>query len=614
MRQGKSNVLSLALCPLYLFLPSDMIRVNRAKLIIVGTLIATFFLFTAKIFLPGGAEQFMAYAHAIVHDTVLGPSTNASQRDAGYPLLIILSGYPFLHSLIPLLVIQAAFAVALPLLVFESLHRVAPLPAFYTSLYSMLTVSPYLFMKMIHHDQSYIFFEMLMLVMILLSVQTKQIRYLYLFTLVAIFTSIVRPAGNALFPIAIVGIYMMIRGKIRHYFTCATLFVIAFGVYSWHRYVIFDVKEFGTMQSYTGSQMFYDPYVNALDYGIRLSPETIGPNFTLVLKNLRMALDNSNEAEFIQKSYVGGDRLAAAFARKNMLPFTAEQLMARVIESPNYEYYSLLWAANNDDRVMRQAAWEIAWAHPTLILRYVTRNLFHFVFEPGYSHSRYSLNPFGPEQLSFPPSIDVLAPDALASLMPRAVRELRVNNSLRQPSFVRIGYGWLEELWLSLYRRDVAVLFGFMGVAWATALFFVGRYVVMRWWKPVDAALKQGTCIFFREALIPSILMASLLFFYDAALTALFVEPGFRYRQMADLQAILIAGLGLISIQRWLKVSVGARLSLSFLMPLDRVAYVLRRWDLWRGLTATQLGIWTAGLVIGSFGGWALFMLERTSL
>ena len=87
-----------------------------------------------------------------------------------------------------------------------------------------------------------------------------------------------------------------------------------------------------------------------------------------------------------------------------------------------------------------------------------------------------------------------------------------------------------------------------MGVAWATALFFVGRYVVMRWWKPVDAALKQGTCIFFREALIPSILMASLLFFYDAALTALFVEPGFRYRQMADLQAILIAGLGLISI------------------------------------------------------------------
>ena len=72
----------------------------------------------------------------------------------------------------------------------------------------MLTVSPYLFMKTIHHDQSYIFFEMLMLVMILLSVQTKQIRYLYLFTLVAIFTSIVRPAGNALFPIAIVGIIL----------------------------------------------------------------------------------------------------------------------------------------------------------------------------------------------------------------------------------------------------------------------------------------------------------------------------------------------------------------------------------------------------------------------
>lgn len=182
--------------------------------------------------MPGGAEQFIAYANAIAHNTILGPSANASQRDAGYPLLIIFSGYPYVHSLIPLLLIQAAFAVALPLLVFESLRRVATVPAFYTSLYSMLTLSPYLFMKMVHHDQSYIFFEMLMLVMILLSVQTKQICYLYLFTLVAIFTSIVRPAGNALFPIAIIGIYIVIRGKIRHYFTCAILFAVAFGIYS----------------------------------------------------------------------------------------------------------------------------------------------------------------------------------------------------------------------------------------------------------------------------------------------------------------------------------------------------------------------------------------------
>jgi hypothetical protein len=614
MRHGKSSFFLLALGPFYLFLPSDTTRTDRAKLIIIGTITATFFLFTAKVFMPGGAEQFIDYANAIVHGSILGPSTNASQRDAGYPLLIIFSGYPFMHSLIPLLIIQAAFAVALPLLVFESLHRVAPVPAFYTSLYSMLTLSPYLFMKMIHHDQSYIFFEMLMLVMILLSVQTKQIRYLYLFTLVAIFTSIVRPAGNALFPIAIVGIYMAIRGKIRHYFTCAILFVIAFGVYSWHRYVIFDAKDLGSMQSYTGSQMFYDPYVNALDYGIRLSPETIGPSFTLVLKNLQMALDNSNEAEFIQKSYVGGDRLAAAFARTNMLPFTAEQLIDRVIESPNYEYYSLLWAANNDDRVMRQAAWEMAWANPTLILRYTTRNLFHFVFKPGYDHSRYTLNPFGPEQLSFLPSVDVLAPDALASLMPRAVRELRVTNTLRRPFFVRVIYGRLEELWLSLYRTYVALLSGFMCVAWATALFSAGRYVVIRWSKPADTALQQGKYIFFPEGLITSILMASLLFSYDTVLTALFVEPDFRYRQMADLQATLIAGLGLISIQHWLKVSVGARLSLSDLIPLERVAYVLRRWDPWRDLTATQLGVWTAGLVIGSFAGWALFMLEHTSV
>lgn len=108
--------------------------------------------------------------------------------------------------------------------------------------------------------------------------------------------------------------------------------------------------------------------------------------------------------------------------------------------------------------------------------------------------------------------------------------------------------------------------------------------------------------------------MASLLFIYDAALTALFVEPDFRYRQMADLQATLVAGLGLISIQCWLKFGVGARLPLSFLVPLDRAGYVFRRWDPWRCLTATRLGIWMAGLVIGSFASWALFMLEHTAV
>jgi hypothetical protein len=615
MQRVKDATFSVVLSPVSLLFPSNMAGVDRTKLVTIGTLFATFFLFTAKLYLPGGAESFVFYADAIVKNSTLNSSSSAFQRDAGYPLLIILSGYPFLHSFIFLLIIQAAFAAVLSLLIFESLRRLAPRTAFYTGLASTLALSPYLFMKMIHHDQSYIFFEMLTLCMILVFLQTKQTPYLYLMTVAAIFTSVVRPAGNILFPIIIAGCYVVTRGRIqrRHYFTCVILFAIALGAYSWHRYVIFDVKNVDSSPSYTGTQTFYDPYVNSLDYEIRLWPRTVGSNFARVVKNLQAAVGPENEAAFIQNSYVGGDKAAAAFAQVNMLPFTGKQLIDRVIESPNYEYFSLLSAANADDQVMLRAALEIARAYPSLLWRYTTRNLFHFIFDPGYTHSRYSVDPFGPEDLVFLPSLDVVAADAVVSLTPRAVREVDFNNSFQLPSVASSTFGWLEKLWLEHYRQYVVILSFFMCVAWVTMIAGLARYAIARRAKVTNHASKEGKHLPIWEKLIPCIFMASLLFCYDAFLTALFAEPDFRYRQLADLQAFVIAGLGVISLQRGLDSGLGLTLQSCLPVPFARLARLLGELDLWRRLSSIQLVIWIACLVIAGFGGWSFFMLMHTA-
>jgi len=612
MRRSVTSLVSLVLTPVTLFLASDTARVNRAKLTIIGTLVASLFLFNAKLFLPGGAEQFIAYADAIIHGTTLGPSV--SQRDAGYPLLFILSGYPLLHSVIPLLVVQAVFAVALPLLVFDSLRGLSPCLAFYTGLVSILTLGPYIFMKMIHHDQSYIFFSMLTLCTSLLLLQTKKLRYLYLFTLATVFASIVRPAGNALFPIFIVVSYLAAGGKIRHYFACVALFVVALGGYSWHRYRIFDAKDAGSTPSYTGEQLFYDPYVNLLDYRVKLSPKAVGPAFTFALEQLRTAVEpNPSDSAFVVKSYIGSDRSAQVFAQKNIFPFTAQQLIDRTLDSPNYEYYSLICAAN-DDKIMLHAAWEIARNNPALILRYTTRNILHFVFDPGYGHSRYSLDPFGPEQLIFFPSIGVLAPDAIASLRPLAAREMRFNNSFRQLSFLRNPFDRLEKLWLKHYRQYVAILSGFMCVAWVTVLAALARQKIAWWPGPTELGSEQPNSFTFPKGLIPSIVVASLLFGYNAVLTSLFVEPDFRYRQMVDLQALVIAGLGAVSIHHWLKVYIEFKLPYSFSLPVNSFVRLLDKFDLWRHLTATQLVLLATGSAIASFAGWALFMFEHTAI
>ena len=119
----------LARAPIALFVPSGSPHADRAKLALLSTLTATFFLFAAKTWFPGGAGQFIKYADAIVHGTTLPPDVAA--RDAGYPLLIILSGYLPSHSFIPLLLIQAGFAILLPIAVYESLRRLSPMAAYY---------------------------------------------------------------------------------------------------------------------------------------------------------------------------------------------------------------------------------------------------------------------------------------------------------------------------------------------------------------------------------------------------------------------------------------------------------------------------------------------------
>src|SRR5215472_17238497 len=103
----------LVWAPAALLWPSKIARVDRAKLALLSAAVVIFFLFTTRIWFVGGAGQFLDYADAIVHGTILRP--RVASRDAGYPLLLIIGGYPWLHSFIPVLLIQALFAILLPI-------------------------------------------------------------------------------------------------------------------------------------------------------------------------------------------------------------------------------------------------------------------------------------------------------------------------------------------------------------------------------------------------------------------------------------------------------------------------------------------------------------------
>ena len=404
--------------------------------------------------------------------------------------------------------------------------------------------------------------------------------------------------------------YIAARGGALHYFACSIVFAAFVAGYAWHRQAIFDAKHAREMPSYVGEQFFYNPYLNTFDYGILLSPSDVGPNLTHAVDELRKRLQPTpKESEFIRTQY-DGPPYQTEFAEAHIDPFTTDELIKQVLASPNSEYYTLLCEAN-EDRVLFAAALEIARAYPSLILRYSVRNLVHFVFSPGYKHSRYNLNPFRPEGLVFYPAYGDVS-SQVEALPAQAVREVNFNASPHEPFIVHRLFSVIQTVWLKAYMTDAAIIAWLMCVAWVTVAVGLVRAVRLSP-RPVPAVeLNSARVIVFDNALVASIVIGSLVFGYNAAVTSVFAEPDFRYRQIADSQAILIAGLGLISMQQWIRVILGDRLTAYNTKYWDRAIYTIRARDIWRRLATFRLASIVLGTAFCGLGGWILFMLENT--
>ena len=153
-----------------------------------------------------------------------------------------------------------------------------------------------------------------------------------------------------------------------------------------------------------------------------------------------------------------------------------------------------------------------------------------------------------------------------------------------------------------------------MCIAWLTALLelaiFMGRWLTTS--ASTESKLEKSFTI--AGGLVASIVIASLLFGYNAAVTSLFAEPEFRYREMTDLQAILIAGLGLVSIQHWLRIALDRSFTPYLAKHWSAAVSSMRSLDVWQRLTALQLAILVVGVAFAGFAWWTLFILKNVAV
>lgn len=519
--------------PVAFVIPSKARHIDAGKLALLSLAVTTFLLFTATFSFPGGAEHFPAYADAIVQGKKLPPQI--AQRDAGYPLLLVLSGYTLWHSFIGITLIQAAFAALMPLLVYWSIVRVSPVVAYYAGIASILSLAPIYFMKWIHHDQAYIFFTILIVALLANFLQTRRHAFLYLFTLAAIAASFTRPAGNLLFPALLIVSYIAVRGKLVHYFACVAIFATVAAAYQWHRYEIFDRANQPSMPSYTGQQVFYDLYINTGEFGIRLAPDE-GPALKRITETLRQKLQpDVRRAVYMQASLA---EWPPAFAAAHILPYTPDALIERIYEAPNYEYYELLASAESEnDQFVLQASWEIARAHPLYVVQYTLRNLRHMLFQPGYAHTRYNVAGFQSIGLQFPPSCCGVAHPSATGVRERA--ELSYDSLAGMPDWVQQSFGQLRDSWRRHFRDSVLCTSILIVVAWITVTLRLLALAQPR--LSYSGAFKAPAV----NGTVASAIAASMFLLYNTLVTAAFADPDYRYYFFTELLRIMVAGYGI---------------------------------------------------------------------
>ena len=322
---------------------------------------------------------------------------------------------------------------------------------------------------------------------------------------------------------------------------------------------------------YTGGQIFYNPYINSLDYGIQLSSD-LGPSMKEVTDRMYEAmLPSPRSSEFLRRFWDKEDpspefrkTVIIPFEARYFYPYSAEEFRQQLYRLPNWEYYYMIITIV-PDAVLLRASWEIVKAHPFFALRFAARNIWYFLYEPGYFHTRFNPIAIFHGGLFFPLDGQASmggkifgAQASILGLPARATQEVAFDTFEAQAGWMKRLYLAVRDAWLASYDEVMHAVFFLFAPAWAAMVInwlaaWARAYRLRRWSAAVAA-----------DQLAPHVLYVTVFLLYNALPTAAFAEPDYRYGHMLFLVKITLAGFGAIAL---------TRIGREFLRPLVPKAY-----------------------------------------
>lgn len=507
-------------------------------LVIISIGFSTLFLLANSVQFPGGSWHFVSYTHVFTGEMQLVHPQALAVRSSGYPLMIFLTGYNLHESLKPVILAQWIMAIVMPLFVAGLLWKTSRLLAVVCFFFMCLSLVPYLFLKWLHHDQIGLFLNLALVAASALALNAKKYKKtqedipngrnfyrmldtvknwmsweMLLLSAVLVSASLTRPA---LLLICLPVFLLIFMAKINEWRRTLFWFSLTIAATLTTTSII-DRSTNSSGLSYSGTQIFYNAYVNSSEFGINL--ETAGPKTKKLFDIVEQGL-NKGDARAISDEYFVAHGLNKLVQEKMFLPFLADpaSMVGQIKKFPNHDYFEFLCLFVNDNQFLGSAL-ELYLNNPVYFFQIGFRNIYMLFTEPGYMHSRRMVQNYAYQIREGQPKLnDYLGynnSEQFHYVYPRSITEVRDSGGPNVFS---------ENDWKNHDNYLIRTIFGTSPIFKSTEL-WLG-------WVNLLASLSIISFVFIRH-LRWAIAINAIVLMYLNSITGFFAEPNYRYFYMA---------------------------------------------------------------------------------
>jgi hypothetical protein len=244
------------------------------------------------------------------------------------------------------------------------------------------------------------------------------------------------------------------------------------------------------------------------------------------------------------------------------------------------------------------------------------RNLWHAVFDPGYSTTRYNTEGYIKTGHDFMPSTQgwgMTSEDPVTQYGARAAREMEYFPLKTKGGTVeQIFYG-VERRFLEYYPEYVWVTSALVITAW------IGAFLGALCWVITRTRFCRGLTSAGVSKLTPLIIGASALLLYEDLATSMFTQPQYRYFHMTEPLRLMIAGFGVAFAMGVLSSVWPTRIASIGTSPgqpkREGVVSAIQKYDLVDGYFGSRRAQWISLLILVNaslFAWWTTRMIAHT--